>query len=104
MKRLKSIDIKGQYWKIKYEPDIKDDDGNPCWGLCVYEKRTILIDSESGPRQQKKTLNHEALHALFAALHIDLDPDLEERIVNSVEEFYDEKYYLKLKPRKKRLR
>lgn len=90
----KSLNIKGKEWKIKKRKILKDDDGNPCKGLCDHEKRILYLRTDS---LKDDTLFHEVLHAILFELHIDMDGTLNEVIVDGLSTVIFELFQVKLK-------
>lgn len=81
---LKKIKIKDKIWKVKHRSNLKDDDGGDVYGICVFEDREIFIRKGLSPEMHRLTLLHEFLHASLYELHICIDRDLEETIVDGL--------------------
>ena len=79
---MKSFKIKGQLWKVIYKKVVKDDEGNLCFGLTDKDQRKIYVEKNLKGDQLKLVLFHEYCHALFFELHLSLDHNLEEVIVD----------------------
>jgi Zn-dependent peptidase ImmA (M78 family) len=104
MKKLNRISICNHWWSIRYEEDIKNDNGNDCYGLCVPETRLILIDAELKGEKLKKTFLHELFHALvyeYSINQADLSADVEEIINDVYANFLGDNFYVT--PKKKLL-
>lgn len=60
-------------WKVKFEEEVKDDEGTSVAGLCDYANKTIYIATGYPKRMSKKDIQyqisctywHEWLHAVF---------------------------------------
>lgn len=58
-----SISVQGCDWPIKVVENLQDDHGRPCYGLCDFQNKTILISSNK-KKIMISTLIHECLHAI----------------------------------------
>jgi len=79
-KRVSSLKLLGKNWTIFIDSSIEDD------GLCVFDKRHILISSESS-RPLGHVFFHEILHAMFfeaGSSNLALSLEGEEMLVDSV--------------------
>lgn len=68
-------------WKCVYCIGLLDDDETPVEGLCVYEEKTIYVDTTS--TEIIDTIIHELAHAEIEALGFDLPDEDEEKLVKA---------------------
>jgi Zn-dependent peptidase ImmA (M78 family) len=74
--------LNGRPWRVRVVSDLERKRG--VVGLCQRWKKTILIDGAQSDEEQRLTLAHELLHALWP---VDVVADsTEERIVKKLEE------------------
>ena len=65
--------------------EATDDEVEPTWGDTVGFNRRIRINSHQDTRRQWTTLLHEYMHATLYVIGAQLDDDVEEMIVQSLE-------------------
>jgi hypothetical protein len=75
--------IKGEVWKVCYRKNLKLD-GEDCTGLCDAEKRIIYLKKHTKDYDLSDIFFHEYLHAVMHELHIDMNGDVEEIIVEGM--------------------
>ena len=66
----KTILIRGHKWKIRLQNEIRDE-GVPCLGLCISDKRLILIERHLPEDMFVEILLHEYFHAVWFEVGID---------------------------------
>jgi hypothetical protein len=64
-------------------PELKNDDGSPLYGVCVYARKRIFIHAGRQRTEIVPTLVHEATHAFLHAA--DLPDWIEEPLVYHLE-------------------
>jgi hypothetical protein len=84
MKIPKSLNIKGEKWKIKFKRKLINDKGEDCYGLTLYEERTIYLEKSLEGDLLNEVFMHEFFHASLRELHIEIDPDLNETICDGL--------------------
>lgn len=55
--------IDGQVWRIYLQKGLSKEAN--CLGLCIFNDREIFIDADQSLREQRITLIHEVLHAIW---------------------------------------
>lgn len=70
MRIPKQFKLKGKNWRIVYEVDPKADDGTVCDGMCDFDTRTIILDSNLKGKKRKATFLHELFHVVVHEAHI----------------------------------
>lgn len=95
MKLPKSKMIKGEKWLVRFKWNLRDEEGNECYGLCDFSSRTIFIDRLCPMEMRKQVFFHECLHAVIHELCIDIPHAVEESIVEGVERWVFKNYKLK---------
>lgn len=57
--------IKGALWRVKFKPNLRDDDGEPCSGLTDVTARSIRIDASLSGTDLLWVFFHEYAHAVL---------------------------------------
>jgi len=65
MKRPKKVAVGHVVYDIRTEERLSEITGTS--GTCGQDVQTILIDDQLGPDQERETVLHELLHAIFYA-------------------------------------
>ena len=91
----KSKMIKGEKWITRWKWNLKDDDGNECYGLCEHKTRTIWLDRMIPKDMVQNVYFHEELHAVIHELCVPLKADIEESIVEGIERYVMKNYKLR---------
>ena len=94
----KSFTIKGKKWKISYRKKLEGNELDT-QGLCVYEKRTILLLKSLTEDEILEVLYHELVHASLYEAHLNsnsgLSSDIEEIICDSIADLLATTFELK---------
>lgn len=93
----RKLNIKGNDWTIKKRKEVKDDDGNECLGLCVYEEKTILLEKNMKSHSEIEVFFHEFLHSLIHEIHLDIGPKAEEMLVEAATQEIFKNFNVKIK-------
>lgn len=104
MKLPPRIRIKGVWYQVKYDKDMKDHDGDEIDGWCDDTKKTIWLSSELKNGQDRDdTFIHECFHAIFAELGLRevLQYQTEEIIVRNLATWLCSNYRLAVRTKKK---
>jgi len=72
MKRIKSVNILGVKYKIKYK-DIANKEGQNYAGYCINHTSTIVIDTHLSPQIEKSAIVHEIVEAWNNRLELELE-------------------------------
>lgn len=88
MMRVKSLDVLGQVWKVKYHnPLINPDDGQDVAGYTCFQNDLICISTKV-PAHIDHTLIHEMIHATIQRSSIRQVPswsiEIEEIVCNNI--------------------
>ena len=89
----KKLKIRGRDWRVLYENEIKDDDGDAVLGLTRKTDLTIALRLDQVPQAMVITLLHEIRHALqdacgFAVFNEGLEEALAEDFAGCVFDLY----------------
>lgn len=60
----KALNIVGKTFAVKRVKDLKNDEGELCYGLCDSSKQMISIDPQYPAQMQDSTLLHEVIEAI----------------------------------------
>lgn len=100
MKIPKQFSIKGKLWKVRHRKTLPGTEMET-QGLCVYDKRTILLLRGLSEKEIPTVLYHEMVHACLHEAHLNpnsgLTPSLEEIICDSVADLMATMFDLKEK-------
>jgi Zn-dependent peptidase ImmA (M78 family) len=79
--KMKSLNIKGQKYRVKFDPKMSDD----TLGECDKIRKIIRINSRYESKTQHQALLHEASHAIFHEVGLDqaISGEIEEVICES---------------------
>jgi Zn-dependent peptidase ImmA (M78 family) len=80
MKIPEKIRIGGIDYPIEYVPDLNDG-AMVCYGMIDTEQSRILLNTNQAYQRQCVTLWHEILHGIIDHAHVELDDEVEEKIV-----------------------
>lgn len=97
MKIPRRIKIKDKSWCIKMVKSLKDDDNNEVYGLCDFQKRTIQITKGLDKTLEAHTFLHEFFHACLYELHVDINREIEEVIVDGISAIMSETFHVQSK-------
>lgn len=67
MKRPTSIDIFACRWEIRWE-DKAVEIATDAWGVCVYDRQTIIMSSQMKPHFEADIFLHELIHAVCKSM------------------------------------
>lgn len=70
MRRILKATLAGKPATIKRIPQVIDDDGDLCHGLCDLVSRTIWLEDDLQGAKLLRYLLHEALHMLGDSPHL----------------------------------
>ena len=76
-----AVVLRGQTWRVEAAPGLLARTGSH--GECVYDERTIRVDTDADAESVEDTLVHELLHAVLAGTGIVRDRT-EERLVRAI--------------------
>jgi Zn-dependent peptidase ImmA (M78 family) len=93
----RKMKIKGNDWTIKKQKEVKDDDGNECLGLCVYEHRKILLEKGMEKSEEIEIFFHELLHAILHEVHLDIGRQADEMLVEALTQEIFKNFNVKIK-------
>lgn len=78
-----TVKILGQKWRVRYSPNLCIERG--LLGLCLSDKRMVLVDSEQAPESMVDTLMHEVIHSCIAMTPMaNMDQEQNEALVRSL--------------------
>lgn len=79
------IPMAGQEWSVRYATDLCSSHG--LLGVTYSNHRQIIMDATMAPDALGETLTHEFLHACFSTSGLQIDEEVEERIIRAVSPF-----------------
>lgn len=68
-----SFKIRGNAWRVKIVPNLRNDDQEKLDGLCVPDERIIYLEKSLTHEQKYYTFFHELIHAIAFELHANED-------------------------------
>jgi Zn-dependent peptidase ImmA (M78 family) len=95
----KKLSIKGNDWAIKKQTNVKDEDGNECLGLCVYDTKKILLEKGMTKSSELEVFFHEFLHALLHEIHLDIGRQADEMLVEAITQEVFKNFNVRIKRR-----
>lgn len=92
MRIPKEFYVKGRLWQTVYKWNLRDDDGNPCDGLCDHISRIVYIEHALSKAEKPSVFHHELFHAICHESHVSgvdggLDPLVEELLAEAFQDF-----------------
>lgn len=84
-----ALRISGLTWGVRVKAKLKNDGGAVLWGQCLPAKQEILLDRSvlKIPDRARRTLLHEAIHAMLeSSKHYD-DEELVLRLEEKIDQF-----------------
>lgn len=65
--------LRGNQWKVKIVPNLRNDDQEKLDGHCVPSERTIYLEKKLTHEEKYYTFFHELIHAIAFELHANED-------------------------------
>ena len=104
MRIPKKFMLKGKLWRVKYERNLKHEDGTECDGLCDVDNQIIWLDKALKGRKKTKTFLHEWGHAVVDETGVRpnarFSETLEDILVETFGDAIQNTFYLRWKKRK----
>ena len=92
----KLILIEGMLWKVKRVKSLHHNN-KKCHGICDYNRREILVDSNIRGEVLMETMVHEITHALIHDLKIRLNFKNDEKLSDGVGRIMAQLFHLRMK-------
>jgi hypothetical protein len=84
MRIPRSLMIKGERWSIRHKNNVEDDEHNKCYGICNFEDRVIYLEKGMSKELEAETFIHEVFHAVLYEMHMNLDREIEEQVIDGL--------------------
>lgn len=60
--RKTKVRVLGQWVQIVYMKDLRNEDDEPCWGMCDVDNRRISLEADMDDAMYERVLRHEKMH------------------------------------------
>lgn len=85
MKKPSAVRVGPIEYDIQWVPDLLDDDESELYGVSYGTRQLVQINNSMVASAKRSTLFHEIMHLAFEGSGVDIDLELEESIVRSLE-------------------
>jgi len=85
-KRKKRVRVMGHWIQVVHVKGLLED-GERCWGVCLEDELTIVLEEDMSDILYKRTLNHEKMHMrlrLCGLIEL-IPPEIDEALARMME-------------------